>query len=273
MQGDSAVPDFSRVAGAWQKWEDWLGPAYHSFNERMLSLAEICEGQNVLDLGCGSGQFAILESKQVGLKGKVVALDISDEMLMVARRHAASSDANNIEFVKKDMHSLPFADLTFDLVTARFSLMFVRDPSQTLREIHRVLRTGGKFVATVWTESSQNPVPCTILGRYTNVPGDDPVLPGPFRFGHEQLLPDLLKNTRFSLITQEKVVIPEGFLSGRHYVEHLLEASALWGGLLLKLGHEDFQRATDELVRTAEANRKEDRVIVPRTAWIVAARK
>ena len=274
MKSDqNKAPNFGRVAQAWEKWEDWLAPCYFKFNERLLDLAQIGKGQSVLDLGCGSGQPAILESQKVGFSGQVIALDIAAEMLAVATQKAASLGVQNIQFLRRDMDTLPFPENSFDAVTARFSLMFVPEPRKTLQEIHRVLRPGRSFACSVWASADDNPLPRTILRQFAEVPGNDPSTPGPFRFGNKEELPNLMKETGFDTITQDQTNIGEKFLSGEHYVEHLLEASALWGGLLLELPPDQKAEAIALLASAAEAKREADRVVIPRCAWLLSGRK
>ena len=271
QQSSGGNPDFGRVAEAWEKWEDWLEPCYGDFNERLLELSNVSPGQSVLDLGCGSGQPALLEAKRVGPNGRVFAIDISEAMLAVAKRRADSLNLRNIEFQQGDIDSLPFPDDTFDAVTARFSLMFVSSPSRTLAEIFRVLRPQGKLSASVWAAAEQNPLPRNVLMRFVEVPGNEESGPGPFRYGSDSVLPKLLQSAGFRSITQELFVVHESFLSGEHYLTHLLEASALWGSALLKLDARQFQEASAALIDAAETYRRQDRVEIPRTAWLVSA--
>ncbi len=269
----SQKPDFGAVAHKWVKWEDWLDPCYQILNDGLLQGAGISEGKAVLDLGCGTGQPALLEAKLVGASGSVIGVDISNEMLEVARKRVAVENLKNVDFRQCDIDELPFPDAVFDAVTSRFCLMFVTSIDKTLRETFRVLKPGARFCASVWADPEKNPLPRKILEMHYALPAPDPAVPGPFRFSQQGLLKRLMKEAGFVDLTETELEVREQFIDGHHYLEHILEASALWGALLRKLDQERFTQATSAVVSAAEQFRSGDRVRIPRTAWIVSGRK
>jgi ubiquinone/menaquinone biosynthesis C-methylase UbiE len=272
-QSEAHPPDFNRVAAAWEKWEDWLAPSYRAFNEIFLKSAEVKEGNKVLDLGCGFGYPSVLEAQKVGARGSVIGLDISEEMLEVAKKRTKRMGLTNVQFQLCNVDALPFSDNHFDSATARFCLMFVRSPRNTLLEVRRVLKIGGRFSASVWASPAKNPLPRKVLARYYDLPAEDSEVPGPYRFARRNALAQMMKEAGFQEPNEEEVEVKEIFLSGQQYVDHLLEASALWGSLLLKLDAAKLKEATEELGRSAEEFRIGDEVHIPRCALIVSASK
>jgi enediyne biosynthesis protein CalE5 len=270
---ETGKPDFSQVAEAWDKWEEWLEPCYQSFNNMLLEKARIHSGQTVLDLGCGSGYPALLEARCVGDHGKVFGLDIAENMITVARRRAAKLGLTNVHFQSHDIDTIPFPENYFEAATARFSLMFVDSPSKTLSEVFRVLKNGSTFCAAVWGDQALNPLPRTIIEKYFEIPPTDPEHPGPFRFSSPGTLSSLMKTAGFVDVKEQEFPIKEVYKSGKHYLEHILEASAMWGSLLRKLDSDRFSEASDALVRAAENFRAGSEVQVPRHALIIAATK
>jgi len=117
-------------------------------------LAELAPGQWVLDLGSGAGFDALLAARKVGPQGRVVGLDMTDAMLERARRNAESAGAQNVEFRKADIESLPVDDGCFDVVLSNCVLNLCPDKDRALREIHRVLRPAGKLAVSdmAWTK-------------------------------------------------------------------------------------------------------------------------
>jgi ubiquinone/menaquinone biosynthesis C-methylase UbiE len=226
-----------------------------------------------LDLGSGSGQPALLEAQTVGENGHVVAMDISAEMLEIARRHSQERSLRNIEFRQHDIEQLPFAGSSFDAVTARFCLMFVKSPPNTLREVHRVLRKSGHFAAAVWGSAENNPLPRAVFNAYFQLPVDDSNTPGPFRFGRAGTLPGLLQEAGFVEMIEEEVNILEVFTDAAQYVTHLLESSGTWGSLLQKLDPQKYEEALRRLAAAAEEHRVGNRIEIPRNAYLVAGRK
>jgi SAM-dependent methyltransferase len=117
--------------------------------ERVVKRADLKPGQHVLDLGTGTGSVALGAAEAVAANGRVTALDISPDMLAIARRRAASAGAN-ITFVEGRAEAIPADAESFDAVLASLSLMYVIDRAAAAREIARVLRPGGHLVGAVW---------------------------------------------------------------------------------------------------------------------------
>src|SRR3990172_11202145 len=116
---------WDRVAPAWEKWDQTLEQGLTFVSYRLIGDARISPGQRVLDLGCGTGYPSILAAHAVGNRGAVVGLDLSENMLAVARRKAEESGATNISFHAKDVTSLSYDSASFDAVISRFCLMFL----------------------------------------------------------------------------------------------------------------------------------------------------
>lgn len=114
--------------------------------EDLLRKAALDPGERVLDVGCGTGVVTRLAADKVGSEGAVVGLDNNPGMLAVARSvHSGQA----IEWREASADSLPFPDEAFDVVLCQLSLQFMPDPSQALREMRRVLVTGGRVVLNV----------------------------------------------------------------------------------------------------------------------------
>ena len=112
------------------------------------------EGSKALDVCCGTADWTIALSKAVGDSGQVTGLDFSENMLEERKKKTAS--LNNVELVHGDAMNLPFEDNTFDYVTVGFGLRNVPDYLGALKEMHRVLKPGGKVVCL---ETSQPTLP------------------------------------------------------------------------------------------------------------------
>jgi arsenite methyltransferase len=109
------------------------------------AVAELRAGETVLDLGSGGGIDVILSAKRVGETGKAFGLDMTDEMLELARRNAAEAGASNVEFVKGYMEDVPLPDASVDVVISNCVINLSVDKPKVFAEIHRVLRPGGRL--------------------------------------------------------------------------------------------------------------------------------
>ena len=142
---------------AWQRevWDktakvylEGVEPRFASIANGMLRRAKLQPGERVLDLGCGTGVLTLRAGAAVGPTGRVDAIDISDEMLRVARARVADSGMASVTFHNAGAEALPLPNHSVNAVLAGMSLMFVHDRAAAAREIARVLGLKGRLVAT-----------------------------------------------------------------------------------------------------------------------------
>jgi enediyne biosynthesis protein CalE5 len=117
--------------------------------------ADLKPGERVLDLGTGTGAVAVEAARLVGTTGSVTGVDISPDMLSLAKRRIDESAYTNIELQQGRAEQIPAGDASFDVVLASLSLMYVIDRVAAAREMRRILRSGGRFVGAVWAGPEQ----------------------------------------------------------------------------------------------------------------------
>ena len=117
--------------------------------DQVLARAGLQPGEQVLDLGTGTGAVAEKAALAIGVDGHVLAVDPSPEMLVLAGQRADQASVR-FELAEGSGESIPAADGSFDVILASLSLMFVIDRAAAAREMARVLRSGGRLVAAVW---------------------------------------------------------------------------------------------------------------------------
>ncbi len=112
------------------------------------AVAELREGETVLDLGSGAGADVLISARRVGATGRAIGIDMTDEMLELARRNAADAGIGNVEFVKGFLEGLPLVDESVDVVISNCVINLSGDKNIVIREAARVLRPGGRFAVS-----------------------------------------------------------------------------------------------------------------------------
>ncbi len=112
------------------------------------AVADLHEGETVLDLGSGAGADVLISARRVGPRGRVVGLDMTEEMLALARRNATAAGADNVEFVQGHIEAVPLPDDSVDVVISNCVINLSGDKPQVIREAARVLRPGGRFAVS-----------------------------------------------------------------------------------------------------------------------------
>lgn len=184
MPTDTDHSGMARQTGVWDRMAPIylreIDPRFAPVIDHLLTRAGLEPGQRILDLGTGTGAVAVRTAPLVAPGGRVVGVDISPEMLALARERATEAGHGEIRFGEGRAEAIPADDATFNVVFASLSLMFAIDRAAAAREIARVLRPGGRLVAAVWAGPEEADIVLfqQIAGRFAPTPPVPGVGPG-----------------------------------------------------------------------------------------------
>jgi ubiquinone/menaquinone biosynthesis C-methylase UbiE len=230
---DHLVDFFDRIAPS---YDSWAGGQHERVAARLVDVAAPLKGEQVLDVGTGTGLVAHLVAPRVS-PGSVIGIDLSDNMLALAR----SKTSRNVQFLGMAAERLIFKPETFDLVTMGEALAYVSDPTDALAEAHRVLRTGGRLAVSNQRRSLstraqdlffQGLAPLArrhylSLPRYSSERS---------RFGEPKVLPEVLDGAGFEVMRITEMVTGGRTRDAKEWIELMAGAGPLPYTLIRALG-------------------------------------
>ena len=206
MSADSQ-PDWNCFArtNAAQRWRKQSAAMGRRMTAAIVEEAKVEPGMDVLDVACGTGEPAISLASLMNGRGRVIGIDVSAEPLKLAEERARQRGLTNIEFRQADAHQLPFPDHSFDRISSRLGVMFFSDAVGAFREMHRVLRLGGRIALLVWGPMQQPYFETTALTIVKSVKGAK--IPesaaAMFRFGDRGVLKSGLEAAGFHNVEEK----------------------------------------------------------------------
>jgi SAM-dependent methyltransferase len=215
----SPNPESSKVEAGWgsqyrliasDKWKVKSAVMGKAVTEALVEYAQPKPGMRVLDLASGTGEPAISIAMRVGPQGRVTALDLSADLLDIAKGRAQERGLENFSIQQADAQTLPFDDNTFDLATCRFGIMFFADAVRALRELHRVLMSEARACFLAWGPFDQPYWRSTMGVVHRHVGGSllPPGGPDPFRFAQSGSLSAVLRSAGFRAVEEETRTLP-----------------------------------------------------------------
>ena len=268
--------DWNRVAGGWEKWDRFFEAQMAFLNHRLVADARLRSGMQVLDLGSGTGYPALLGAQTVGPSGRMIGMDLAEEMLAVARRKATALGLEHVTFRTGDATSLPFEANSFDAVTSRFCLMFLPEIPKAAAEIARVLRPGGWVAAAVWSAPEKNPsigLSMEAIKKVVELPPPDPTAPGIFRLATPGDLAGMMQQAGLIDVTEQEFLAEWSYASADEYYTSLMEIAAPVQNLMAKLSAAQIQEVRRLITQAATSYQRGNRITFPIAVRIVAARK
>jgi ubiquinone/menaquinone biosynthesis C-methylase UbiE len=209
---DRVREQWQAVAGGWRRWE----PLFQSFTWplalRMAAVAHIGDGQRVLDVGCGIGDPTLQVAVLVGPHGRVLGIDLVEDMLVTARERAAALGLAHVEFRAGDLSTVDLPRAAFDVVLGRWSLIYVAEVAGALAGLRATLVPGGRIAMAAWAPPEANPwitIPLAALARVLPVAPPNATAPGLFHLSADGALAAALGAAGFHDVHQERVQLSQ----------------------------------------------------------------
>ena len=196
-QDKDVISQWSESAPYWEKHREIIRGMFAPITQALVEDAAITTRRVVLDIATGPGEPALSIADLVGPEGKVLGVDAVPEMVEAARREGNRRGLDNASFEVALADGLPFPANTFDAVVSRFGVMFFPSPVDSVREMLRVLKPGGRISMAVWHFAERNPFHYTlsrVVERYVDSPPPAPDSPDAFRFAAPGKLLGILSN-------------------------------------------------------------------------------
>jgi ubiquinone/menaquinone biosynthesis C-methylase UbiE len=221
---------WDNVARGWQKWWKTFEKDAQKVNERLVEIAEIKQGDRVIDIATGIGEPAITAAKKVGVEGYVLATDISPQMLAIAKERTVSLGLQNIVEFKEvdaekilDLQQQPLSPFT--VVLCRWGLMFFPNLALTLTNIYKLLSSGGRIAAAVWSEPAKVPKLYTAIDIVTQKLGISSItayahyteILSPFSLANINIVNNALVEAGFKDVHTEYLNVTFEFVSAEDY--------------------------------------------------------
>jgi SAM-dependent methyltransferase len=250
---DGQRKQWDTAASGWRKWSDLIDNATGKISERLVELAEVKQGDRVLDVAAGYGEPSLTAAKAAGADGTVVATDISAEMLGYGAERAKAAGLENIEFQKADASALDFPAESFDAALSRWGIIFEPDGEGAAARVRGFLKPGSRMAISSWGPPEQ--VPFIALPMMTALKhlGEDPPppgTPGPLSRPTHEAIGGLLEGGGFSDVQVEEAKVEFELGSPEEFTEYIRDIVAPLTALVAQ-HPEDVQASTWDAITEA----------------------
>jgi SAM-dependent methyltransferase len=281
MSGMRVDPSNAGQARAWDGDEGayWAAHAGHfdrsvaAYHVPFLDTAAIRVGEHVLDVGCGTGKTT-RDAARLAASGDALGVDLSAEMIALARGLAAASGLGNARFQQADAQIYPFPEGSFDVAISRTGAMFFGHPDAAFANIARSLGRGGRLVLLSWQPPHVNDWIgefITALAAGRDLPASSPDSPGPFALADPAQVRQLLTGTGFTDIEIDPLRAPMWF--GNSTDDAYTFVLGLLDWMLEGLEEDRRGPALSALRGTISAHTTPDGVVYESGTWLTRARR
>jgi len=246
--------NWDAAAVGWMQWSAFNDRADRHISERLVELAGVQSGSRVLDVAAGYGEPALTAARKAGPEGRVVATDISAEMLAFARERAAAAGLGNVEFVQSDACSLDFPRASYDAAVSRWGIIFEPDAEAAAGRIRDFLKPGARIAISSWGEPAQVPflsIPLRTTMERLDVPPPPAGTPGPLSRPTPAAIGGLLEGGGFTEVAVEQDEVIYEFDSPERFTAYVRAISAPIRAMIEQHAGEAQEAAWDAITQAA----------------------
>lgn len=257
----------------WASNADRFDRSVAGYHRVLVKSAEVGPTDDVVDVGCGNGETTRAAAREAA-QGSALGVDLSSQMVAVARRRAAEQALANVRFEVADAQVHPFVVASADLVISRFGAMFFADPVAAFTNIDRALRPGGRLCMVVWQGRARQEWTLEILRSLSAgrpLPEPPPDAPGPFTFAEPRRIEAVLGAAGFEEVAVEAVETPLMF--GADESDAFSFMIGIGGWMLDDLDEARREHARSALRASVASHLGPDGVTYRSAAWLVTGRR
>jgi SAM-dependent methyltransferase len=242
------------AAVGWKESSEFSESAWGHISERLVELAGVQSGSGILDVAAGYGEPALTAARKAAPEGRVVATDISAEMLAFGRERAEAAGLGNVEFVNSDASSLDFPPESFDAAVSRWGIIFEPDAEAAAARIRGFLKPGARMAISSWGKPDQVPllsIPMRTTMERLDVPPPPAGTPGIFSRPTPASIGGLLEGGGFSNVSVEQAEVTFEFSSPEHFTAYIRAVSAPIRAMIEQHAGEAQEDAWDAITQAA----------------------
>ncbi|WP_187369221.1 class I SAM-dependent methyltransferase [Baekduia soli] len=242
------------AAVGWEQWSAFNDRADAHISARLVELAGVRPGSRVLDVAAGYGEPALTAARRAGPEGRVVATDLSAEMLASGRRRAAAAGLDTVEFLACGACSLDFPSASFDAAVSRWGIIFEPDPEAAARRVRGFLKPGARIAISSWGEPEEVPflaIPMRTAMQRFGVAPPPPGTPGPLSRPTPAALGGLLEAAGFSDVAVERDAVTFVFDAPERFTAYVRAISAPIRAMVEQHAGEAQEEAWDAITQAA----------------------
>lgn len=259
----------------WARDHEFYDRGVWAYQRRLAEIAAVARSERVLDIGCGNGE-STRHAARAASEGSATGIDLSNEMLGVARRLAQKEGVANVEFVHGDAQVYGFEPSSYDVVLSRFGAMFFADRAAAARNLGTALRPGGRLVLFTWQPIEANEWLREIRGAFAAgraLPSPPVGLPGPFGLADRDGVHAVLGAAGYCDIAIDALSERMWFGDDADHAYGYVSTMGIARGLLHDLDDESRAAALKALHATLVAHETPDGVQFDSAAWCITARR